>query len=110
MRIHPQYSGGKNDPHKMVKKMLVQDIRENFFDKKNGYIADRVCVTSIGEGFCLPLVGYIEFLVAFEAILFYPVIGETVYAEVEMVTDTCIIFRHVCAYGVVRSYVSIVMN
>jgi len=104
VRVHPKYIGGKESILKVARKMAKQDIYENSFTIEHGYIVRLICISSIGKGHCLPIQGFIEFSVTFEAILLYPLVGEVIEAEVEMITDTCITFRYVCVYGVVRSY------
>lgn len=106
VRVHPAHTGGGiKNLFQVVRKMLKQDIRENCFNPEHGYIVDRISIEKIGDGYCLPNLGFIEYMVTFDAILLYPVVGECVDVVVEVVTDTCIIFRHACVYGVVRSYV-----
>lgn len=107
VRVHPMYCGKKHDPIKVARKVLKQDIRQNPFSPEYGYIIDRIYTNKIEDGICLPQSGMIEFVATFEAILLYPVKGEVLDAVVESVTKTGIIFRYVCIYGIVRSYVSL---
>ncbi|ODN02888.1 DNA-directed RNA polymerase II subunit RPB7 [Orchesella cincta] len=103
VRLHPQYISEKTDPTLTVKKLAMQEVRGQF-SLEHGYYVLPTCVTKVGKGYCLPLIGFVEFAVTFEAICLYPVVGEVVPAEVVFVTDTCVFFRYACVYGVVRSF------
>jgi len=103
IRLHPEYIGNKTDLNLTIKKIAMQEIKGQF-SLEHGYFVMPICVTNVGDGYCLPLVGFVEYAVTFEAICLFPVVGEVVYAEVVFVSDTCIMFRYACMYGVVRSF------
>ncbi|CAL8073360.1 unnamed protein product [Orchesella dallaii] len=103
IRLHPKYISKETDVHLTIKKIAMQEIKGQF-SLEHGYFVMPICVTNVGDGYCLPLVGFVEHAVTFEAICLYPVVGEVVYAEVVFVSETCIMFRYACMYGVVRSF------
>lgn len=89
----------------MVRKLALQGIT-NSFTKDHGYFIMVVRIKEVGEGLCLPQLGMIEYPVHFDAIVLFPVVGEVVDAEVVEITNSAIIFRYICMFGIVRSYVS----